>query len=253
MKRILLFSITTLLAVVLSAQAAISEKQAVVTETKKDGYVKETVGRNTYAGYYMNGQKTGAWVTYNEKDLLREVVEYKGDIKNGVAITFDAQGELVKEEHFVNGEYDGEVREYLRGNYIVSKSIYTKGILNGPYVRYYTDKPGVIMEESNYKNGEKDGLSKWYTGEGLLLATYSYQKGIFEGTNYEYYPNGNLMNETPYHNDIPTGIYNEYHEDGKTLKLTGKYVNGVKHGDWIETNTNGNVVKKMKYVNGELK
>ncbi|MDR2084010.1 MAG: hypothetical protein LBP67_03345 [Bacteroidales bacterium] len=220
----------------------------------KNGYVKEKSGNQTYAGNYVNGKKEGCWVHYNEKDLLRDVTEYKNDKKNGVAVTLNNQGSLEMEEHYVDDVYHGEIRKYLRGNYLNEITTYNMGVKEGPYKRYYTDKPTVLMEEVNYVNGNKNGISKWYNNEGKLLAEYSYSNGRFQGKNILYYDNGKKMSEEEYNNDVPVGTYKEYFDDGVTLKLTGEYNNsGKRNGEWTEYNKGGQVVGKKKYVNGELK
>ncbi|MDL2242988.1 hypothetical protein LJC25_04595, partial [Bacteroidales bacterium OttesenSCG-928-K03] len=216
--------------------------------------VKEKEGNQTFGGNYINGKKEGCWVHYNEKDLLRGITEYKNDKKNGVSVSLNMHGTLETEEHYKDDVYHGEVRKYLRGNYLSEVTTYNMGVKDGPYKRYYADKPGVIMEEANYVNGNKDGVNKWYTNTGKALAEYNYKNGKFHGKNIQYYENGNKMSEEEYNNDIPVGAYKEYFENGITVKLTGEYNSaGKRHGDWIEYDKNGKVVSTKKYVNGELK
>jgi len=242
-----------ILAVLISTVAFSQNKSEVQSTKNKTGFVEEKSGNQTFSGNYVNGKKEGCWVQYNEKNLLRGVTEYKNDKKNGIAVTLNAQGSLELEEHFVDDVYQGEIRKYLRGNYLSEVATYEKGVMNGEFKRYYSDKPGVLMEEATFVNGLKQGISKWYSNDGKILAQYTYDKGKFNGKNTQFHPNGNVMSEEEFENDTPVGTYKEYFDDGTTLKLTGKFTNGKRNGEWIEYNQSGQTVSKMKYVNGELK
>ncbi len=50
---------------------------------------------------------------------------------------------------------------------------------------------------------------------------------------------------------VRDGLYKEYYEDGKTLKIRGRYRQGIKEGIWKTYNKRGLVIDKEQYLQGE--
>lgn len=245
-----LLFVLCLLPIGVSAQNA---NQASDNQVKNGYYHEKAANKTSDAGIYVNGEKDGAWANYNNKGLIRGVVEYKMGVKDGLELEFDRQGYVSKEQRFVDGKLNGEYREYLRGNYILIQANYLNGELEGEYVRYYSDKPSAKMEESFYKNGVKDGKSTFFAQNGRAIAEYSYKDGMFDGVNRTFYDTGAVKTEETYVNDVLQGEYREFFQDGRTVKVRGMYENGQKEGIWYEYDSKGDIISKTKYKNGEAK
>ena len=249
MKKVFLFVTMCVLTLSLAAQG----NNVAKVERQKDGFASERVGNEVWEGNYADGQKQGLWVKYNDKKLVRGIVEYKNGEKHGLELIFDRNGYISADNHYVDGQLHGICKTYLHGTSLLTSISYVNGKYDGLYESYYRDKPSQKLQETFYKYGLKDGKSVYYSPNGKPIAEYSYSADKFNGVNKTFWENGNLKIEEVYENDVPVGEYKEYFDDGMTIKVKGAYKNGLKEGTWLEYNLDGQQVKKMQYSKGNLK
>lgn len=94
---------------------------------------------------------------------------------------------------------------------------YKNGLKNGVWREYYLDGHEVAI--GNYKNGLKSGSWKAYHNTRMNLKYLkSYKQEI-------------QVKECSYSNDLLTGPYYEYYEDG-SRKIIRLYLSGKKTGKW---------------------
>ena len=163
-------------------------------------------------------------------------------------------------------------------------SHYTKGKLDSTYTEYH--KKGILKEKINYKSGKKNGTHSKYNESGNLIELYNYQDnkrhGLFiydkqskltlikEGGIY-----GNIYGTLdinpdsisyllPKPNtddwrfyDFKTGNYKNDKLDGKYISINrgykeeGLYEYGQKEGEWITSNQNDVIIKKLFFLNDQ--
>ncbi len=157
-------------------------------------------------GDLLNGKKEGIWRMYYETGSPRSIMEYHNGVVNGMVMTLDHSGFIMKEEHYVDGKLDGFSINYHNGGKIKSYATYSAGILNGKKVVNYDD--GTRQEESNWSMGKKNGLTKWY------------------------YQGGKPLGEYYYTNDVNNGKCTLYDTKGNVIKV-GQFVNGKEEGEWL--------------------
>ena len=75
-------------------------------------------GKLISKGKLVNGLKTGAWRTYNENKTLAQIEEFNNGIKEGFSVNFGKNGEILKEENFLNNMLNGEVKQFMFGGRI---------------------------------------------------------------------------------------------------------------------------------------
>ena len=126
----------------------------------------------------------------------------------------------------------------------VEEASFVDGKLHGHYVSRYPD--GSIGEEGSYVDGEKQG--KWtYRGEGGFFTSEAfYLGGKAHGQWITRFSEGTTV-ETTFLDDKPQETVTHF-SDG--IVGGGSYVDGRKHGEWIE----GYLARdksKGRYVNGE--
>lgn len=114
-----------------------------------------------------------------------------------------------------------------------------------------------VYRKGSYKNNEKDGWWVIYHPQtGKKVAEGRYNQGMLEGTWKYYAPNGYLLEESTYHNDLaegPSKIYGLYDaKSGKidTLREDANYREGLLHGSYKKTV--GGQTTECTYTNGKL-
>lgn len=132
------------------------------TEEKKiydenDNFLKTE--KINIAGYYLNGLKTGHWVSTNQKGEVIEEGDYLNNKETGVWVQS-------------NGIID--IRHQL------SKGEMINGLKNGRWVTYYGNQS--IQEIGEYIEGDRIGLWKYFHANGALKKEEFYkQRNAIEG------------------------------------------------------------------------
>ena len=165
-----------------------------------------------------------------EKDGITYV---KGESKGFTGIvkkSYD-NGKLAYESNYKDGKlykngelFSGIEEKYDEDNRLSARIPYINGEINGVAIYYFR---GALFQEIPYVNGKRQGISKLYSSD-----------------------NGMISSETPYVNDEINGTVKDYDKNGELYSETS-YVNGKKQG-LEKIYTDGKLVEKKPYVNGEL-
>ena len=138
MKKILLFIAFAALSLnVMAYTPAAGDTNKVDSQNRKQGIWKENIAFFDWYGNYVNGNKEGIWVMYNPGNILGAMDEYKNGKKNGLSLSIDRSGNLLKEEHYVNDSLDGPARYYMSGGRVKSEAVYKNGKYNGVRKMFY--------------------------------------------------------------------------------------------------------------------
>lgn len=92
---------------------------------------------------------------YPGTNIVRRIVKYKRNEKNGIEEVFYRTGELNKKKNWVQGRLEGVCETFYKNGSVCIRCHYKKGVLDGPWIAYSMN--GSIMESIEYKNGEKVG------------------------------------------------------------------------------------------------
>lgn len=182
---------------------------------------------------YRNGLPEGVSREYNEDGSIEKAVIYaKGNII-GKGI-MDENG--IKEGAWEEFYFDGKLR--AKGNYI-------SGLKTGEWIFYYEN--GVLEQKGEYNSeGKPVGLWVWYYDNGNLWREEFFIKGLKDGLVTEFDPNGNIISEGEYFEDMEEGkwIYNiENH------RIEGYYSNGLRNGIWKHFYPNGQLAFEGQFIN----
>lgn len=194
----------------ITSKAAVVKPDTLLTVDKSNPKLKHfLIKKNELPleqGDLLNDKKEGLWKMYYETGTPRSIMEYHNGIVNGMVMTFDHSGFVMKEEHYLDGKLDGISINYHNGGKIKSYAYYTAGLLNGKKVANYDD--GTRQEESNWSMGKKNGTTKWFYQGGKTLGEYNYI------------------------NDVNNGKCILYDAKGNVIK-SGQFVNGKEDGEWL--------------------
>ncbi|MEO8149687.1 MAG: hypothetical protein ABI723_18760 [Bacteroidia bacterium] len=178
---------------------------------------------------YILGKKDGLYQTWFENGFRKERIDYKEGFNSG------------KEEYW----YENGKKESIRTYIIIKDSIGKKSVLNGLFIRYYSN--GLKRDRSNYINGHREGLYKIWFETGQINNVYHLKNGYDNGKRKLWYSNGIFAGEESlygYKDSIYgtrmkyNGKYITNHQNGKP-KERYQFKNGLKNGVQVDYHYNG--------------
>ena len=209
--------------------------------------------KDVRSGPYVHGKRQGHWV---ERLANGDVEEghYEQGKRQGQWVFRRAKGTVV-EGFFLHGKLDGDwvVRS---SNMVRIKGSHANGTAHGRWIWFFED--GNVASEGTFVHGKKNG--DWVEYEDGQRITGSYAKGKRYGL-WLWYGSGedaeNITDLRHYKNGLLHGEYVQYLQavelfsrdagDPKNYREKGSYVEGKKHGPWIESGGE----EKGSYVHGE--
>ena len=156
-------------------------------------------------GLYKEGNRIGDWEFYFASGKLEQKGKYdKKGRAQGPWKWYYESGKLMREENYLNGKREGEMKDYDEEGNVVLQGVFADNKKEGRWIYETKD----YKEIGNYVNDEPDSLWKSYYMPGKV----KYFEGRFQA-------------------GIPEGIHMAYHSNG-ARKYVGNYVSGMKDGDW---------------------
>lgn len=148
---------------------------------------------------------------------------------SGVTKSFkkDAEGNLIESGNLLNGQKSGMWITYYDGKdagRMKTLASYTKGILNGPYLKLNTR--GQIDAEVNYMNNKYHGKTVNYKF-GRPTSIKNYKENQLDGTSTDFYSDGVIQKEVNFKGGKQHGNMKWYNEDGQ-VTMEYEYKNGEK-------------------------
>lgn len=214
----------------------------ITLEEYRRGFI---INRENINRYGRNGLKQGRWKYFYEDGSLKEEGSFRNDKKDGFFKTYDRNGNLLELTKFVDGE------EVIDAPEVAKLEVITE---------YY--ETGVISKVTSYKNGVAEGVSREYAEDGSIEKAVIYaggniiaegimdEEGNKEGPWEEYYTEGGLRAKGSYTNNLKTGEWVYYHENG-VLEQKGIYdEEGRPVGKWLWYYDNGNLWREEFFING---
>lgn len=119
---------------------------------------------------------------------------------NGLVKTFYENGQLKKEQMFVDGNSEGLSTTYHMNGKKSKEYLYAKDQLNGPFSEWHPN--GSIAYEGNYIDGELEGDWYQYNTSGKLTSHEYYISGNNDGYSYTYEEDGRLLKRRLHQNKI---------------------------------------------------
>lgn len=156
-------------------------------------------------GLYKDNNRIGDWEFFYASGKLEQKGKYdKKGRAQGIWRWYYESGKLWREENYVNGRRDGELKDYDEEGNIILQGAFVDNRKEGRW-RYETPD---YLEFGNYLNDEPDSLWKSYYMPGKIKC--------FEGR---------------FQSGVPEGLHMGYHPNG-ARKYIGTYISGMKDGDW---------------------
>lgn len=164
---------------------ACSPSQEVKEETDELGF------RKTFQVDPETGIKNGFLREYDPQGNLTVEENYLDGKLNGPRKVFAENGQVLAEENYVMGEYEGLHRSFDDSGNLSMQGYYSDGAMNGKWLVYYPD--GSVKTEISFHNNDTDGpVRQWYPDGTPELSGFYAPGGDFTGDLIRYDASGDL-------------------------------------------------------------
>lgn len=236
------------------------------------GTFREGLKHGTHLWFSENGDVDSAKVYRNDKLVSKGNMDRGGLRKDDWIFYYYPDGELKAKGRYETGYKVGPWVYYYKNGEIEQKGKYDpKGRPDGLWNWFYEN--GQLLKEETYRNGQENGWSIEYSDSGYVMTKGEYIDGKEEGEwiyeigdhkevgSYEY---GAMMGEWihtylstgktkfigEFFDDLPNEKHVWYYENGQKM-LEGKYISGVKDGEWRRYNQYGTILISIEYNSGQ--
>ena len=266
------------------------------TEISRELYVNGRKEGNSYYYYptgelqmvvfYKNGKKQGISREYTRDSTLITVVEYKDNYvidrervnrvdeegrKQGTHREYYENGNMKREENYLDGELHGYVREFSGRGELVLAMRYERGKIVEEIdedlrelieMKNTFDENGRLVFNGGYRDGVPIGIHRFYDTTVTVINAYLYKKkkkklaeGIITeqgervGEWTEFYASGEVRAKGVYQNNQKSGTWTYYFKEGG-IEQRGRFQRGRFQGTWTWYYPNGNIWREENYFNG---
>ena len=178
-----------------------------------------------------------------------ELLQKKGDLKNGVVREYYPDGKIFSETYYQEGIRQGALKIYYSNGKLKVEGYFKNDKLDGMAKSYY--ESGVLAAEEIYKNGFLDGTIKNYNQKGKLKFIKEYVKGKKSGKTIEFYDDGKTKGVYQYQDDLLNGYSQTFYEN-RNLRTEEFYKQGLINGLFKDYFPTGELRREWKYKNGKL-
>jgi uncharacterized protein len=156
-------------------------------------------------GMYSVGGRNGDWEFFYPSGKLEQKGKYdKKGRAQGIWKWYYESGQLWREELYVNGKREGEIKDY--------------------------DEVGKIILSGNFIENKKDGLWTYETNDYKEIGSFVNDEPDSLWRSF-YMPSKIKRFEGRFQAGEPEGEHSMYYNNGKKM-FSGKYLGGLKEGDW---------------------
>lgn len=211
------------------------DAKSFVLEYNKEGQVREVscgtqvsmaIGRGTcrYA------DRSEELRTYFENNKLHEILPFKDGFLHGRAETYNAAGELLRREEFMQGKLHGVSELYRRGK-LEHQASFVKGILHGAQKKFHAS--GSLIEELLWQEGLLRHEKIYYQNGELKSETLREKNQVLSKL---YWDNGKLRYIGGSSEKKPPAVLPEMHifSPGRSTRLWGELVKQGLHQVFYE-------------------
>lgn len=268
-------------------QTTIISKELYVNGKKEgNSFYYHPTGELNRIIYYKNNRKHGMVREYNSDSVMISVMEYNDNYlinrerinrvdiqgrKQGTYREYYENGQIKKEEHFLDNLLHGYYREFDgRGELVMAMRYERGGIVEEIDedlrelldMKSTYDRQGRLVFTGGYKEGIAVGIHRFYDTLGIVENAYLYNElgqktgeGVIDeqgrkiGSWAEYYPEGELRLKGSYLDNRKSGSWTYYFINGG-IEQKGRFERGRFQGLWIWYYSNGNTWREESYFNG---
>ena len=144
----------------------------------------------------------------------------------------------------INGLRQGEWRSYFSNGQLAEVKTFKNDTLNGVHIEYTPD--GKFQIQEAFYMGTKIDTFKLYSNGNLNLLEYRDSTGMRQGA-IKVFVDNSLSQVGHYRDNKMHGEWKLYNPKNQRLKRIYEYTNGIKSGEWIYFNSDGDTTKVEEY------
>ncbi|MEM6526399.1 MAG: hypothetical protein AAF693_21575, partial [Bacteroidota bacterium] len=219
-------------------QGKLSSRYALKDSDVQKYYSYAPEGQLLAEGSYLNEQKHGSWIFYDDNGQPSFTVDYQEGEREGKSIYYYPNGQIESQCQYAQDKRNGSCHYYDPDG-------------NLQLIKYYLPDYGVYAYQYKMDTGElsdtlivdkKNAFElKSFFQNGKVSVIQRYNKGYYEGENIFYNAEGNVMGRTNFKNGLSHGKHSEYYANGQ-LRHEENYYYDENHG-----------AETLYYQNGQLK
>ena len=195
------------------------------------------------------GMKQGYWQKYYPNGMLM----YKGEFKNNIPVG-------TMKRYYESGGIQAIIRIDSTGDYAKAQLFYEDSELSaegGFYKmqkdsvwKYYSYYSGALVSEETYSKGKKVGVHKSFYENGQVSEETEWHNDYKEGKWIQYFPDGKVKMRTTHNYNMVNGRYYFYYDHG-LMMILGNFVDHKRHGPWAFSDKNGKEKYPVDYEYGK--
>lgn len=200
-------------------------------------------------GEYVDGLKNGTFKEYFSNGSIKTEENYIYGVPDGRFNEWYQNGKQKEEVYYTEGNLTGKMTKWDDSGFIISVCDYDNDLKYGDYLLYF---PGTnnLQTKEKYQNDLLDGVCEYYDINGNVALICQYEQGLKNGKYQEFFSNGKIKKEMRYSRNIMAdGMIVEYDSTGSILKdiqiLNNKIVKEVNH-------VNGEITSYYDYDNNKI-
>jgi antitoxin component YwqK of YwqJK toxin-antitoxin module len=197
-------------------------------------------GKVSSEGNMKDGKPEGYWKTYYENGILKSEGNRNNFELDSIWKFYNDKGILTLEVNYENGKKSGYTNKYSDEGILESKDYFMNDVKDSVSFFYYPN--GLVSKTIVFENGKEHGKAFEYATDGRIITLMEYKTA--------YLLKKRKINKLDNKN-MKQGEWIEFYEDG-SIKSEGNYLNDLKNGYFREYSMNGELIRALKYVNGEL-
>lgn len=232
-----------------------------VNDTLQGPYKRFEFGKLVEEGNYNKGQRDGLIREFDgQTGRLIKMVELKNGTeteekwinrlvngkKEGLWQTYDANGKLISQEIYKNGEL---VKDDSNPNvfFTFEKEFHPNGVLKAQYAIQNGMKNGI---QSNFDEQGQQLVSEVYKNDTLVSSGWFTKEGSKDSLWQTFYPNGNLLSKGNYVNGKKEGVWTYYFPNQK-IEQKGRYKDDLPTSEWVWYYPNGQIRRIEHFFKGK--
>jgi antitoxin component YwqK of YwqJK toxin-antitoxin module len=178
---------------------------------------------------------------------LSSELSYKGKLLHGSSVWYYPDGKKKFEYNYREGKLEGEAIRWYPNGVMESRGHYKADRRAGK--SEYWDEQGHLVKEEFYQEDTLHGIHRIYSPEGVPMVEGYYVKGMYDSVWTYRNQAGLVVGEGEFRNG--NGILRSRNPADGIRKET-PYSANMKHGDEIWRDGSGQVIKVLRFHEGEL-
>ena len=268
-------------------QSTLISKELYVNDVKEgNSFYYYNTGELKEIVFYRDGKKQGLTKEFSKDSVLITLMEYNNNYlinrerlnhtdtngrKQGTFKSYFDNGNLYKEENYLDNQLHGYYREYSSNGALVLAIRYERGAIVEEIdedmrevldMKNTYDREGRLIFSGGYKEGVPVGIHRFYDTTGTVVNAYLYNElgnkiaeGIIDeqgrriGQWTDFFNTGEIRAQGSYLNNLNSGLWTYYFRSGG-VEQKGRFDRGRYDGSWTWYYMNGNTWREESYFNG---